>query len=101
MAGMNALGNVSSINTANVQTQRTTPYEAQQDFASVLKESIEKVNDAQMASDSLTTKLANGGDVELHDVMIASQKASITLSATLEVRNKVVEAYQEVMRMNI
>lgn len=101
MAGINVLSSLSNVNTANVQAQRTTPYEAQQDFASVLKESIAKVNDAQIESDRLTTELANGGDVELHDVMIASQKASITLSATLEVRNKVVEAYQEVMRMNI
>lgn len=96
-----ALNNVSNIKASSIQTSPATPYEAQQSFASVLKESIEKVNESQVASDNLTTKLANGEDVELHDVMIASQKASITLSATLEVRNKVVEAYQEVMRMNI
>lgn len=54
-----------------------------------------------MASDDLTTKLVNGDDVELHSVMIASQKASITMQATLEVRNKVVEAFQEMMRMSI
>lgn len=96
-----ALNSVSNIKEGSIQTQPSTPYEAQQSFASVLKESIEKVNESQAASDNLTTKLANGEDVELHDVMIASQKASITLSATLEVRNKVVEAYQEVMRMNI
>ena len=95
------LNNVSNIKASSIQTSPTTPYEAQQSFASVLKESIEKVNESQVASDTLTTKLANGEDVELHDVMIASQKASITLSAALEVRNKVVEAYQEVMRMNI
>ncbi|WP_040373185.1 flagellar hook-basal body complex protein FliE, partial [Peribacillus psychrosaccharolyticus] len=58
MAGINALSSISNINTANVKTQRTTPYEAQQDFASVLKESINKVNDAQIESDRLTTKLA-------------------------------------------
>ncbi|MEK3800264.1 flagellar hook-basal body complex protein FliE [Peribacillus sp. FSL H8-0477] len=96
-----ALNNVSNIKASSIQTAPTTPYEAQKSFASVLKESIEKVNESQVASDNLTTKLANGEDVELHDVMVASQKASITLSATLEVRNKVVEAYQEVMRMNI
>jgi len=45
--------------------------------------------------------MALGENVELHDVMIASQKASITLQATMEVRNKVVEAYQEIMRMQV
>ncbi|MBG9455173.1 flagellar hook-basal body protein FliE [Lysinibacillus sphaericus] len=78
-----------------------TPYEAQQSFANSLKEAISKVNDQQITSDNLTQKLINGGDVELHEVMIASQKASITLNATIEVRNKVIEAYQEIMRMSV
>ncbi len=42
----------------------------------------------------LQTKLVNGEDFELHSVMIASQKASVIMQATLEVRIKVVEAYQ-------
>lgn len=83
------------------QTSSTTPFEAQKSFASVLKQSIEKVNEAQIESDVLTQKLANGENVDLHQVMIASQKASITLSATMEIRNKVIEAYQEVMRMQV
>lgn len=78
-----------------------TPYEAQQSFANSLKEAIAKVNDQQITSDNLTQKLINGGDVELHEVMIAAQKASITLNATIEVRNKVIEAYQEIMRMSV
>ncbi|MEQ2526479.1 flagellar hook-basal body complex protein FliE [Robertmurraya yapensis] len=83
------------------QTSSTTPFEAQKSFASVLKESIEKVNQAQLESDVMTEKLARGENVDLHQVMIASQKASVTLSATMEIRNKVVEAYQEVMRMQV
>ena len=77
------------------------PYKAQQSFATFLKDSINSVNEAQIQSDELTNKMANGENVDLHTVMIASQKASISLSATLEIRNKVVEAYQEIMRMNI
>ncbi len=79
----------------------TTPFEAQKSFASVLKESINQVNEAQVTSDKLTEKLATGQDVDLHEVMIASQKASITLQATLEIRNKAIEAYQEMMRMQV
>lgn len=96
----------SAVNHANhvlkkEHSNTNTPYEAQRDFASVLKESMNKVNETQVTSDDLTTKLVNGEDVELHSVMIASQKASVTMQATLEVRNKVVEAYQEMMRMSI
>ena len=79
----------------------TTPYEAQTSFASVLKKSIEEINLAQQESASMTQKLALGKDVDLHNVMIASQKASITLQAAMEVRNKAVEAYQEMMRINM
>lgn len=79
----------------------TTPFETQKSFASVLKETINNVNKAQIESDVMTEKLAKGENVDLHQVMITSQKASITLQATMEVRNKVVEAYQEMMRMQV
>ncbi|WP_445327012.1 flagellar hook-basal body complex protein FliE [Sporosarcina sp. FSL K6-1508] len=78
-----------------------TPYEAQQTFGSFLKDAIQEVNNKQYESDVMTEKLVRGGDIELHDVMIASQKASIALNATMEVRNKVIEAYQEIIRMPV
>jgi flagellar hook-basal body complex protein FliE len=81
--------------------QKSTPYEAQQQFGAMLKDAISNVNDQQKVSDTMTNKLIRGEQVELHEVMIASQKASITLSATMEVRNKVIEAYQEIMRMSV
>lgn len=80
---------------------KPTPYEAQQSFGAFLKDAIQQVNTKQHESDMMTQKLVLGGDVELHDVMIASQKASVALNATMEVRNKVVEAYQEIIRMPV
>jgi flagellar hook-basal body complex protein FliE len=84
-----------------VQANAVTSAEAQQSFSTALKDAISNVNAQQLQSDSLTNKLINGGDVDLHEVMIASQKASITLNATMEIRNKAVEAYQEIMRMGV
>ncbi|MDX1771608.1 MAG: flagellar hook-basal body complex protein FliE [Planococcaceae bacterium] len=81
--------------------KNTTPYEAQQQFGAMLKDAISNVNAQQKVSDTMTDKLIRGEQVELHDVMIASQKASIMLSGTMEVRNKVIEAYQEIMRMSV
>ena len=78
-----------------------TSADAQQTFANSLKDAISKVNNQQIQSDTMTEKLINGGNVDLHEVMIASQKASITLNATMEVRNKGIEAYQEIMRMSV
>lgn len=80
---------------------KPTPYEAQQSFGTFLKDAIREVNGKQHESDRMTQKLVLGGDVELHDVMISAQKASIALNATMEVRNKVVEAYQEIIRMPV
>ena len=82
-------------------TGRISPFETQKTFSSWLKDSIEQVNKAQIESDQMTQKLIRGENVELHEVMIAASKASVTLQATMEVRNKVVEAYQEVMRMQL
>ncbi|MFJ8234365.1 flagellar hook-basal body complex protein FliE [Ureibacillus sp. NPDC094379] len=88
-------------NDTNKLTAPATPFQAQQSFANTLKDAIAAVNDQQITSDNLTNKLIKGQDVELHEVMIASQKASITLNTTIEVRNKVIEAYQEIMRMSV
>jgi len=78
-----------------------TPYEAQKDFGAFLKDAIKDVNAKQIESDKMTNKLILGENVDLHNVMIAAQKATIALNATMEVRNKVVEAYQEIIRMPV
>ncbi|NNV05024.1 flagellar hook-basal body complex protein FliE [Geobacillus sp. C56-T2] len=75
------------------------PAVAQKQFAAFFKEALNRVNEAQLQADELKEKLVRGGNVQLHDVMIAGQKASIALQLTLEVRNKAIEAYQEMMRM--
>ncbi|MGG3999106.1 flagellar hook-basal body complex protein FliE [Anoxybacillus kestanbolensis] len=84
-----------------VQQQTIKPAEAQRAFSQFLKEAIQEVNKQQIQSDQLTMKLARGENVDLHNVMIASQKASVSLQLAIEVRNKVIEAYQEVMRMQV
>lgn len=84
-----------------INTPTQTPFEAQRSFATVLKNSLNELNETQIQSDRLTEKLAKGENVDLHQVMIASQKASVTLQATMEIRNKAIEAYQEMMRMQV
>lgn len=79
----------------------STPAEAQKRFSVFLKESINKVNAAQVQSDAVTEKMALGENVDLHTVMVTSQKASVMMQTTIEIRNKAVEAYQEMMRMQV
>jgi flagellar hook-basal body complex protein FliE len=90
-----------SVNEIKTDSNQVTSANAQQQFADALKNAIASVNEQQNTSDMMTQKLISGGDVDLHEVMVASQKASITLNTTIEIRNKAVEAYQEIMRMNV
>jgi flagellar hook-basal body complex protein FliE len=98
-----AIHSISSLNSGVLSPsslkKQISPSEATENFGQLLKKTIEEVNQTQVHSDRMTEKLVRGENVDLHQVMIASQKASITLQTTMEVRNKVVEAYQEIMRM--
>lgn len=77
------------------------PKESQDTFAAFLKNNLNKVNDLQKEADALTKKMIAGDDVDLHQVMIATEKAEIAMQLTLQIRNKLVEAYQELNRMQI
>lgn len=75
--------------------------ETQTNFADTLKSAIASVNESQKASDVKTEALASGNINDLHEVMIASQKASVTLEAAVQIQRKVIDAYNEVMRMQV
>src|SRR5512139_2741669 len=71
-------------------------------FANVLKQGLDRVNEAQSRASDLATKFERGvPGVELSQVMLESQKASVAFLATVEVRNRLVSAYQEIMNMPI
>lgn len=72
------------------------------DFSKALKASLDNVASAQNSADALGQRFSLGDDsVNLSDVMISMQKASISFQATLQVRNKLVSAYQEMMNMQV
>jgi len=64
-------------------------------------ELVSKVNDIQVQTDKSIQGLASGENKNLHEVMIAVEKASISFQFMSQVRNKALEAYQEVMRMQV
>jgi len=71
-------------------------------FSGLMKSAIDQVNETQQAAGKLKTAFEMGDpNVSLADTMIASQKASVAFQATLQVRNKLVAAYEEVMRMSV
>ncbi|MBB6624226.1 flagellar hook-basal body complex protein FliE [Clostridium gasigenes] len=70
-------------------------------FDSFFKESLDKVNDKQIAADELTKGFVSGKDVDINDVMLAGEEAKISLQLAVQIRNKVVEAVQELTRMQL
>ena len=75
---------------------------ARADFAGALKATLEQVGAAQKKAEGLGQRFAAGDDsVNLSDAMIAMQKASIAFQATVQVRNKLVAAYHDIMNMQV
>ena len=74
----------------------------QNDFSDLLKRSIDSVNETQQQANSLRTAFEQGEEgLDLADVMIAAQKSSVSFQAMVEVRNKLVDAYKDVMNMPV
>jgi flagellar hook-basal body complex protein FliE len=91
LSGMNGLSSV----------KQATPAQAQSSFTESLKTAIDSLNETQQASDKMTEALAAGEVNNLHDVMIASQKASVAMDAAVQVQRKAIDAYTEMMRMSM
>ena len=72
---------------------------AKTEFSKVLTESLEKVNTMQSERSAMITDFASGRNQNVHELMIAMQKASLAMNMTSAVRNKVIEAYKELSRM--
>ncbi|MES2663026.1 MAG: flagellar hook-basal body complex protein FliE [Pseudomonadota bacterium] len=89
----------SSEESANINSKNVSPMSS---FSEVLSKSLSEVNELQKHSTTLKNRFEMGDqNVSLSDVMIASQKASIGFEAVIQVRNKIVDAYKEIMNMPI
>lgn len=79
----------------------TTQKKADTGFGEVLKKSIAAVNDRANKADSLVEGLVEGRHANIHETMIAMEEANISFRLLTRVQNKVVSAYQEIMRMQV
>lgn len=70
-------------------------------FAGTIREFIHDTNNLQKESGELNARLIKGEPVDIHDVMIAAEKAKTTFNLLLELRNKFTDMYREVMRMQV
>jgi len=70
-------------------------------FSEALKDSIEQVNRLQVEADQASQELLLGQDKNIHQVMIAVEKANLSFQLMMQVRNKIVTAYEEMMRVQV
>jgi flagellar hook-basal body complex protein FliE len=107
---ISALGFMSSFPTSGVGTDMsvgsTTATPATQgaggtDFASVLASSLDNLQGAQSKADGLAVQAATGDLKDVHDYMIASNEASLATQMVVTIKNKAVDAFNEIMRMPV
>lgn len=90
---------VNMLQTPGVGRKEVKPANGGKSFADTMKDSIAKVEGMQRDASQAMTDLAVGRTKTLHETMITVEQASISMNLLLAVRNKVIGAYQEVMRM--
>jgi flagellar hook-basal body complex protein FliE len=71
------------------------------DFGETITSALEAVSEAEFNANALAEDVAMGGDTSVQQLMVAMTKASLSVDMLVQVRNKAVEAYQEIMRMQI
>jgi flagellar hook-basal body complex protein FliE len=70
-------------------------------FPQIFKEMVSNTNDLQGKAQQIAEKFALGEVTDIHEVMIAAEEAGVALDLVMEIRNKLIESYQEIMRMQV
>ena len=78
-----------------------TPQSGSVSFGQMLEGSMERVNQLQTEADAKINNLANGQQTDIHQTMIAVEKASVSFELLMQIRNKLIAAYDKVMRMPV
>jgi flagellar hook-basal body complex protein FliE len=90
-----------SLTTATRGAYSPAPVSPTSSFQNSLASAIQELNSTQLQADNAVMSLASGQSIDVHDVTMAMEQANIGMQLGVQVRNKLVEAYQEIMRMQI
>ena len=83
------------------ENKATATTGAEKSFADTLKDAVQSVNTLQKQADVKMQELATGKTDNIQEVMMATEKADIALRLMVGVRNKIIDAYQEIMKMQV
>jgi flagellar hook-basal body complex protein FliE len=96
MTEINSIGSIGSVNSVQ---GKTAPKESGENFELLLKDAVNKVNTVQNEAEKAIQELAGGGDIS--SAVIAMEKADLSFQVMIEVRNKLLNAYEEIMRLQV
>ncbi len=101
---MTPLQPISPLGLAGVQQNKEQASEVNrsaESFKNMLGDIVSEVSNSQVQADHSIQQLHTGGEKHLHEAMLSIEQADITLRYMVQVRNKALEAYQEIMRMQV
>ena len=100
-AASGAISNAAALPATTATTKVAGTEASKESFGDMITKALQGVENAQTKADGLATKAATGDLTDIHDYMIASTEASLATQLTVAVRNKAVEAFNDIMRMPI
>jgi flagellar hook-basal body complex protein FliE len=100
IGGANAEAQIREVGKQIGQVERSVDSASGGGFAQTLGSALQKVDQMQLDADAQAEKVAMGGG-NLHEMSLALEKADVSMRLAIKVRNKMVEAYQEIMRMSV
>jgi len=89
-----------SMDPQQIYQEQTQPPD-RKSFANTLKSALEEINGLQARRDEMVENMVAGHVTEVHDIMTAAEEAQLAFELLLETRNRLLESYQEIMRMQI
>ncbi|MDJ0497470.1 MAG: flagellar hook-basal body complex protein FliE [Acidimicrobiia bacterium] len=90
-----------ALGAAGVNNAQSVAPRAADGFGDTINKALEAVSDAEFAADAIAESVATGGDATVQELMVSMTKAQLNVDLLVQVRNKAVEAYQEIMRMQV
>ncbi|HBM74939.1 MAG TPA: flagellar hook-basal body complex protein FliE [Clostridiaceae bacterium] len=88
-------------NAVDFEIQNQVKNDTGSSFEQYLKDALDSANESQIKADYETTKLITGESTDIHNALVAAAEAKLQMQLIMEVRNKLVESYQEINRMQI
>lgn len=96
------LANVENVNANKLTTGKLNDIASEKiDFENIVSDQLRKVNDKQLEADRMTMGMISGEIDDLHEVMVATEEARLSLELAVQLRNKCVEAFKELSNMQL